>query len=54
MTNQKLDELGKLVEEARKLKDYEGSPIFVFIEVIEELRLEVLKLRKEKDEAVSE
>ena len=46
LTDARLKYLGELIVEGRNLKDYENSPIKVFLEAIDELRTEVLRLRK--------
>ena len=45
ITPGKLKLLTELVDDARKLTGYQGGPIQIFMEVIDELRLDALELR---------
>jgi len=50
ITTERLEYLAALVADARKLSNYEGGPIQIFIEVIDQLRLDALALRDQNAE----
>lgn len=46
ISDERLSELKNLVSEGRKLTDYKDSPIQIFLEAIDELRIDLLERRE--------